>query len=171
VLRIRVNSWNSCKRRFESPHVVSYGDLLLQQPVDVGGLRIKDAHSPHFLEDAAQCLFWSSGAGLGFAHDLFEFGGDEVSAGEDAVFRSRGDALDGGGDAFVPGHFLSLKSKVQSLKSKLQTVAAGGRLWTLDLKLWTQTPLVTRHPVLFNPRRATSTDDWSSDEFFRYRFA
>ena len=134
ALKIRVNSWSSCKRGFS---VVARADVrgpkaelnmgrssnsalpLFEKPIDIRSLRIEDACRAHFLEDAAEGLLGGAGAGLGFAHDLFEFGGDEVLPGEDAVFRSRSNALDGGGDAFVPSHLFSLKSKVQSPKSKV----------------------------------------------------
>jgi hypothetical protein len=91
--------------------------MSFEQTVDVGGFGVEGADGAHFLEDATQGLLGGAGAGLGFANDLLEFGGDEVLSREDAVFRARGDALDGGGDAFVPGHVALFKQSLNSATS------------------------------------------------------
>jgi hypothetical protein len=76
----------------------------LQQSVDVRCLGIQNTDGPHFLEHAVQGLLRGAGARVGFGDDLLQFGGDEVLSREHAAFAARGDALDGGGDAFVPSH-------------------------------------------------------------------
>jgi hypothetical protein len=169
----------------------------LQQSINIRCLRIENANGAHLLQDAVQGLLGGAGAGLGFGLDLLEFGGDEVLSREDAAFAPRSNALDGGGDAFVPSHSRDLtkhyikrqsrallsfefrvfsfelrRSRSSQARSRRKNLPAVRRGITRNKKQETRNPkLDTGMPVLFNPRRATSTDDWSSDEFFRHRFA
>lgn len=90
---------------------------LFQKPVNIGSFGVQDTYRSHLLQDAVEGLFGGAAAGLGFAEDLFEFGGDEVLAREDTAFVPRGDALDGGGDAFVPSHVAQFKQSLNCATS------------------------------------------------------
>jgi hypothetical protein len=78
--------------------------MSLEEPINIRRLGVENAYGPHLLQNTVQCLFRRAGAGLGFAEDLFEFGGDDFLAGEDTAFVARGDAVDGGHYTLMPTH-------------------------------------------------------------------
>ena len=115
---------------FFAPPSILYPLRSLEESVYIRRFRVEGADRPLLLQDAVQCLFRRSGAGLGFRDNPFELGFNEVLSREDAGLVARGNALDGGGDAFVPGHARQiLKSKIwrASLRVKEFRSGRGGK--------------------------------------------
>ena len=90
---------------------------LLEEAVNVRCLGFQNAFHAQFLEDAIEGLLGGAAAGLGLAADAGEFGFNELLSREDAGVVPRGDAFDGGGDAFVPGHVARFKQSLNRATS------------------------------------------------------